>query len=286
MKNLLILGLASLLVVAGVHQAAAAEPIQIPVWPGNAPSETTASPGTMGDTSGNVLRLTDVTAAQLFVYPLKKGTTGPAVLVCPGGAYKILATDLEGSEIAQWLNKLGYVAAVLHYRVPDKRDGALQDAQRALSLLRARAGDFGIDPAKLGLMGFSAGGHLSARVAASDGKRAYAPIDAVDRQSFRPNFLMLIYPAYLLGQDADGLAPEVEPVPDLPPTFLAQTRDDALLCTPTYAKALENKGDPVENHVYASGGHGYGLRAKPEVPASQWSTAAAHWLHRHFPVAK
>ncbi len=205
------------------------------------------------------------------------------VLVLPGGGYQILSSDLEGSEVAHWLNKLGYVAAVLHYRVPDNREGALQDGQRAISLLRSRAEELGIDPQRLGVMGFSAGGHLSARLAVDGNKRAYALVDEKDEKSCRPDFAMLIYPAYLLSKEPGGVAAEVAPVAGVPPMFLAQSSDDPYFGTPPYASALASAGVAVENHVYDKGGHGYGLRLPLDVPAARWSTDAADWLRKYFP---
>lgn len=207
--------------------AAESSPTVINVWPGLAPGETTSQTGT-STTQGGVTRMTDVTQPQLLVFQPEGKGPHPAVMICPGGAYGILATDLEGTEVAHWLNGLGFVAAVLHYRVPNKREGADQDAQRALSLLRSRASEFGIDPNRLGVMGFSAGGHLSARLATGFAQRAYPPIDAVDSVSCRPDFALLIYPAYLADK-AGGIAPEVKPQAGAPPMFLAQTADDPYL---------------------------------------------------------
>ncbi len=269
---------------AGVDVSPQGSQIQIAVWPKLAPNEKSSSTGKLGDTSGGVTRITDVTAPQLYIYPLAKHVAAPAIMICPGGGYGILASDLEGSEIAHWLNKLGYVAAVLYYRVPKNRDGALQDGQRALSLLRAHAGEYGIDPARLGVMGFSAGGHLSARLAVEGIKRTYEPMDDIDKQSCRPDFALLIYPAYLtVSKGTNKLAPEVVPSTGMPIMFLAQTRDDPYFDILPYAEALSRAGVTFKNCVYAEGGHGYGLRLKASVPAAQWSKDAASWLQDHFP---
>ena len=200
-------------------------------------------------------------------------------MVCPGGGYSILALDLEGTEIAQWLNGLGITAAVLEYRVPNKRDAALGDAQRALSLLRAQSRAFGIDPHRLGILGFSAGGHLAARLSVGSAVRAYAPMDAIDRANDRPDFTLLIYPAYLL-DGAGRIAPEVKPHSGMPPTFLVQTMDDPYLDAPEYASALEEVGVQTRAAFYAAGGHGYGLRAPKDKPMHEWSDEAAAWLLR------
>lgn len=255
-------------------------PVTMNIWPHLAPGETTMETGRVTDDhSGNVTRLTDITAPQMIVYGLPGGSAHPAVLVFPGGGYSILASDLEGSEIAQWLNSLGFVAAVLHYRVPNNRAGAYQDAQRAVSLLRAQATKWGIDPHRLGVIGFSAGGHLAARLASSAGERTYAPVDASDRESDLPNFALLIYPAYLTQPDGQ-IAPEVRPLRTMPPMFLAQTRDDPYLDAPAYAAALEADGVPTRCVIYDTGHHGYGLRLPPSVPAHYWPKEAAAWLRQ------
>lgn len=252
-------------------------PITLNVWPHLAPGETTSDVGRITDDhSGNVARLTDVTCPRLTVFRPSRPGPRPAVLVFPGGGYGILSTDLEGTEVARWLNSLGFVAAVLYYRVPNKRDAAFQDAQRALSLVRARAKEFGVDPHRVGVLGFSAGGHLAARLAANYDTRAYAPMDGVDGESCRPDFALLIYPAYLI---ADGHpAPEVRPHRGMPPEFLMQTLDDPYLDVVDYAKALNQAG--VSHHliVYPNGGHGYGLRASPDQDVHHWPDEAADWL--------
>ena len=248
------------------------------VWPGLAPGEQTQQTGTATE-GGGVTRLGDVTRPQLLLFPAPGRGPHPTVMVCPGGGYSILAIDLEGTEIAQWLNGLGFTAAVLYYRVPNKRDGAFADGQRAISLLRSRAVEFGIDPHRLGVLGFSAGGHLSARLACGYGTRSYPPIDAVDKASPRPDFAALIYPAYLL--DPTGVpAPEVQPHAGMPPTFLTQTQDDPYLDAPAYATALQDAGVPTQTAFFALGGHGYGLRASPDKPVHRWAAEAAAWLQQ------
>lgn len=193
--------------------------------------------------------------------------------------------DLEGTEIAQWLNGLGFTAAVLEYRVPNKRAGAFQDGQRALSLLRERAVELGIDPHHLGVLGFSAGGHLAARLASGFGTRANAPIDAADKAGVRPDFALLIYPAYLL--EAMGQANDpVKPHADMPPMFLTQTMDDGFLDAPEYATELEDAGVPTRVAFYATGGHGYGLRSPKDKPVHGWTDEAAAWLKEQTHAAR
>jgi acetyl esterase/lipase len=245
-----------------------------------APGETTADPG-------HVEVITNVTAPQLFVYPLSNHSApAPAVLILPGGGYGILATDVEGVQIARWLNSLGYVAAVLHYRVPNKRDKALQDAQRAMSLLRAEAAQFGIDPKHLGVIGFSAGGHLAARLSVSGDSRTYPPSDASDQQSCRPDFALLIYPAYLIDPKTSAPANEVAPVADMPPMLLAQSKDDHYFCAQAYAAALSQVNIKAQLFLYDRGGHGYGLglNLPPDSPVRHWPTDAAQWLQGIAPA--
>jgi len=253
------------------------KPELIEVWPGLAPGETTTAVGyDIDDGDGDIVRRTGVTSPELFVYRNGSENSGPFVLVCPGGGYEILASGHEGADIAVWLNSLGYTAAVLHYRVPFKRDGALQDVQRAVSILRSRASEFGIDPDRLGVMGFSAGGHLCARLSVEGDNRAYEPVDAADEFSCRPSFTMLIYPAYLA--DGSERAQEVVPHAGMPPIFLAQSEDDSYFCTTAYSELLEKAGVSYKNAVYSTGGHRYGLRAPSDVPASKWPEDAAAWL--------
>ena len=245
----------------------AAQSPALDVWPGLAPGESTADTGRVTDDhSGGVTRVTDVTRPQLHLYPAPGPGPHPAAMVCPGGGYQLLAADLEGSDIARWLNGLGLTAAVLTYRVPDKRDAALQDAQRALSLLRTRAQELGIDSRHLGVIGFSAGGHLAARLAAN------AQGDA------RPDFAALVYPAYLFDKVTGAPASEVRPHAGMPPVFLTQTRDDSYLDAPAYAAALQAVGVPTRSVIYDTGGHGYGLRLPTTQPAHAWSDEAAAWL--------
>jgi len=277
----LIIGLK--LMLSGMpHSYAPATPLTLDVWPGNAPGETTSSPGTSEEDSegsyGKITKVTDVTGPQLFWYaapgPIRPR---PTVVICPGGGYWILATDIEGSEIAAWINSLGYNAAVLHYRVPNRRDGALQDAQRALSLLRSKSETLGIDIHHLGILGFSAGGHLVARLSCCE-SRSYDTVDEADKFSSRPDFSLLIYPAYLWDKAGGQAPPEVQPHAGMPPVFLTQTRDDSHFEIENYVGALEAAGVPAHAAMYDSGGHGYGLRLDKSLQAHHWSDEAAAWL--------
>ena len=223
---------AGLLAVAALGQNAE-KPVVIDVWPGKAPGET----GNIGEekvleqkaNEKQVKRLTNVTKPTLTIYrPAKDKDTGAAVLICPGGGYNILAWDLEGEEVASWLNSIGVTGIVLKYRVPRRPDqpkdkppiGALQDAQRALSLVRSKAKELGIDPKRLGMLGFSAGGHLTAWASTNFDKRAYEPLDDVDKISCRPDCAVLIYPGGLVAKDKDELDSSIRVSKETPPLYL------------------------------------------------------------------
>lgn len=194
--------------------------------------------------------------------------TGASVVICPGGGYHILALDLEGSEIAEWLNTIGVTGIVLQYRVPRVKGDAfhvppLQDVQRAISMARHNAKQWKIDPDRIGVLGFSAGGHLSAAAVTNHHKRAYDPIDEIDKHSCRPDFGVLVYPAYLSDKDEPlKLTPELPVNDTTPPTIMIHTNDDGVAATNSVAfyLALRKAAVPAELHIYPDGGHGYGLR--------------------------
>jgi acetyl esterase/lipase len=233
-----------------------------------------------------VIRLGNVSRPTITVFSAPADVaTGAAVMVCPGGGYNILAMDLEGTEVCEWLNSIGVTAVLLKYRVP-AREGmprhaaALQDAQRAMGLIRQRAGEWGIDPERVGCLGFSAGGHLCAVLAAGSGARTYEAVDDADKLSCRPNFMALIYAAYLTQKDnGDAVSAETAVTKDTAPTFLAMTEDDPVRAETAlfYYLALKNAKVPAELHLYPMGGHGYGLRRSP-FNVSTWPQRAAEWL--------
>jgi Esterase/lipase len=251
------------------------------LWSGKVPGELKEKQPPVIDTSKNdkIIRFDEVTNPAIEVFlPDKAINNGSAVIVCPGGGYKILAYDLEGTEIAGWLNKLGFTAFVLQYRIPDKKEGALQDVQRAMRIVRNNSQKWNIDPEKIGVMGFSAGGSLSARASTLFNKKTYPPVDKSDSLSCRPSFTMLIYPAYLDQGPNLTLTPELELNKDVQPIFIFQTADDpygnsALVM----AGALRNAKLPVELHFLSTGGHGYGLRPG-KVAAETWPLLAEKWL--------
>jgi acetyl esterase/lipase len=253
----------------------------LPLWPGKVPGELKAksAPVAAPSENDNIFRIAEVTdpAVEIFL-PDKSVRNGAAVLICPGGGYHILAYDLEGTEIAAWLNKIGFAAFVLQYRVPDKKDGALQDVQRAMRVIRGNAAKYGIDPEKTGVMGFSAGGSLSARASTLFNKRTYSPVDKNDSLSCRPSFAMLIYPAYLDQGPGFSLTPELKLSSEVPPMFIFQTADDQYANSALImAQALRNAKLPVELHLMPTGGHGYGLRAG-KTAAETWPSLAEKWL--------
>jgi len=251
------------------------------LWPEKVPGEMKEKQPPVFAASENdkIIRYSEVTnpAVEVFL-PDPAIKNGSAVIVCPGGGYQILAYDLEGTEIAAWLNRLGYTAFVLQYRIPDKKAGALQDVQRAIRIIRNNSKKWDIDAEKIGVMGFSAGGSLSARASTLFNKRTYTPVDKSDSLSCRPSFTMLIYPAYLDQGPDLSLTPELELSKEVPPVFIFQTADDpygnsALVM----AGALRNAKLLVELHLLNTGGHGYGLRPG-KIAAETWPILAEKWL--------
>jgi acetyl esterase/lipase len=280
--------------LAAVISSPAATVGPIPLWPGSAPGEKAATEPERDKTTSKdglvagkpVIRLGNVTNPELLVYkPLPAKNTRTAVIVFPGGGYSILALDLEGSEICEWLNSIGITAVLVKYRVPAKKDAPrhlapLQDAQRAIGITRHRATEWDIDPSHIGVIGFSAGGHLAAALSNNFDKRAYEPVDESDRANARPDFAMLIYPAYLTDKDhGDQIAAELPISEKTPPTFLVQAEDDAIRVENSlfYYLALKNAKVPAEMHLFSSGGHGYGLRATGK-PVATWPSHAEQWL--------
>jgi len=262
------------------------------VWPGKPPGEV----GTIGDERAAKATALDGSAfigvrnvfqpTLTFFPPEAAKNTGVAVLVFPGGGYSFLAWDLEGEEVAHWLNSIGVTAAVLKYRVP-RREGtpkgkppiqALMDAQRAISLVRSKADEWGIDSKRIGVLGFSAGGHLAAWTATNFEKRAYDKVDA-DQASCRPDFAVLIYPDFVVKRRTTELSPEIRVTPQTPACFFAQASDDRVGAENSVGMylALKRAGVPAELHIYASGDHGYGLRPNGK-PVTTWPKRCEEWL--------
>lgn len=263
------------------------KPIQL--FPKGAPGEQTkliekALPegGKVGGAS--VLRLSGVSDPTITIYPASdEVATGAAMVVCPGGGYEILAYDLEGDEICQWLNEIGVTAVLLKYRVPrrtglEKHTAPLQDVQRAISLVRSKAEELNLDPQRIGVMGFSAGAHLAAMASTSYDKRTYPEVDAADKVSCKPDFCLLVYPAYLDGPNFT-IAPELKVTAQTPPTMLVQTEDDKSYINSSlfYYYALKEAGVPATMHLYSKGGHGYGLRDTGNS-VNEWPYRAEEWF--------
>lgn len=281
-----------LLLVLPLAARGAEKQLSFDVWPGKAPGETAdIGPEKYLEQKPNekkVKRLTNVSKPTITLFrPEKDKDTGAAVVIAPGGGYHILAEDLEGEEVAMWLNSIGVTGIVLKYRVPRRPDqpkdkppiGPLQDAQRAMSLVRSKAPEWGIDPKRIGMLGFSAGGHLTASASTNFDRRAYDTLDDVDKVSCRPDFTVLIYPAYLVVKDRDELQPEIRVRKECPPTFFAHAADDPIKPDNSVQMflALRRAGVPAELHIYGGGGHGFGLRPSDHA-CSTWPKRCEEWM--------
>jgi len=283
-----------LLIVLASGAVRAAAPPSLPLWPNGVPGEA----GSVGEehdatkpsdavvAGRRLIRLTDVSAPSMTVYrALGARHTGAAVVVFPGGGYNILAYDLEGTEVCEWLNSIGVTAVLVKYRVPRRKGkplyaAPLQDAQRALGLVRSHAAAWGINPHRIGVLGFSAGGHLSAAVSNNFAARTYPAVDGSDGVDCRPDFTVMVYPAYLNDEtQPDHVAPELHVTATTPPTFIVQTEDDKSFVPGTliYYRELLTAKVPAELHLYTAGGHGYGLRPSPN-PVSGWPKLVEQWL--------
>lgn len=266
----------------------------VKLWPGSPPGYQTppgeegnkSKPGDRGVEGKPVIRIGNVSQPALEVFlPPKDKRTGAAMVICPGGGFNILAWDLEGTEVAEWLNSHGISAFVLKYRVPTnahsvKWEPPAQDAQRAIRWVRSRAVEYGLDKEKIGILGFSAGGCTAARATLHQSPALYEAVDEIDQESAKPNLAILIYPAYLVDQEGKLLS-DVQVDSSTPPMFLAYAFDDPV--RPENAiemtAALKRAGVASELHLYDTGGHGYGLR-KGSNPAASWSDRCAEWLKR------
>ena len=285
------------LVAVFAARAVAAEPLVVHVWPDKTPADV----GIEGEESSRMYEspiiagptrlITNVTRPTLAIYqPAKEKNTGTAMIICPGGGYHNLFWELEGEEVAAWLNSVGITGIILKYRVPRRAGdvkgepplGPLLDAQRVVSLVRSRAAEWGVDPKKIGMVGFSAGGHLALAAATSFEKRTYEPIDAVDQVSCRPNFAVLCYSGYLKAKDKDEIAPGLRIPAGTPPIFLAHSSDDKISDAEHSVimyLALKRAGVPAELHIYAGAAHDFGVRPSDQ-PCSTWTQSCAQWLRQ------
>jgi acetyl esterase/lipase len=265
---------------------AAGDPL--PIWPGMAPGETTRKQGTLQPFRPNelppVTRVTNITEPTMTVHLAKNGN-GAAALILPGGGFAKVVTNKEGTEIAAWLNKLGISVFVLSYRTRTGTDRngwlkPLQDAQRAMALIRSNAQKWKIDSKRLGLIGFSAGGHVATRLLCDQGKTSYKPIDAVDQIGHRPAFAILIYPWNIYDKKSENLVDQMKLPEDCPPVFLVHTDDDrSTALGPVFIYShLKRRGISSELHIYGNGGHGYGMRNIPGSKISTWPDHATNWL--------
>jgi acetyl esterase/lipase len=262
------------------------------LWPHGAPGAATSAAEVDTTTANDrlvagkpVMRLGNVSKPTLTIYTPKEKNTGAAIVVFPGGAYHILAIDLEGTEVCDWLNSAGMTCVLVKYRVPDsgpypKSSAALQDAQRALGIVRAHAAEWHIDRARIGVLGFSAGAHLTAALSTHFEQRLYDPIDDADKVSCRPDFAVTVYPGYLaLAEQNFAPNAEIRVTENTPPSFIVQAEDDPVHVenSTVYFLALKNAKVPAEMHLYANGGHGYGLR-RTELPVTAWPKLVETWL--------
>lgn len=289
---------------AGVWQPGAGG-VQMPLWPASTPLAKPDSgdrPEGTGNGTGLVAGrrwhwVSYVTRPTMTLYRPKGRSSGTAMLVLPGGGFEVIATDLEGTEICDWVVRQGMTCAVLKYRVPQvwpQENGrqqrpkillGLEDAQRAMGLLRQRASAYGIDPHKIGVIGFSAGAYLAANMSNTE-ERSYPPADAADRQSPRPDFAIIAYTARMLddskGRNSLELRPWVTISPKAPPTLILHAmndRTDPIRQAMAYALALSDAGVPVDMRLYARGGHAFGMRPTADPISREWPGQVRQWLH-------
>lgn len=259
----------------------------VPLWPEGVPGEAGLNlPAESIELKGDyqIQILSNVSVPTLTVYPAEN-PNGAAVIVCPGGGYNILAYSHEGTEICEWLNSLGITAGLLKYRVPrreglEKHDAPLQDAQRAIGLMRSRSSEWKVDPTRIGILGFSAGGHLATMALTSDGTRGYEADPVIDAPSPVPDFGVLVYAAYLLDEkNPDKLSPEIPVTEATPPAFLVVAHGDEKFVegSARFYIEMRRKNRSCELHIFAKGGHGFGFKNIDEE-IRQWPALAGKWM--------
>jgi len=264
----------------------AEEPID--VWPDLAPGETSRNTGELlpfrKEEVPPVTRVVNIRRPTFTAYLASK-PSGAGVVILPGGGFGKVVPDKEGSEAAHWLNQHGVSAFVLNYRTKANKDDPgwlrpLQDAQRTLATIRSQAEKWGLKKNRIGLLGFSAGGQVAARLLSDEGKLAYDPINEIDDISHRPDFALLIYPWNIYDTERDALIEGVKISKNCPPTFITHTDDDksSSLGSTLFYSGLKRIGIPAELHIYGNGGHGYGMRKVKGSQISTWTEHATHWL--------
>ena len=281
---------AALILLLGAAAGRAADPITVDLWPGGKPPGQAVEPGpdTVNKNKSGKVRLTNITRPQITIYrPAKEKNTGTALIIAPGGGFKDLGWSFEGETMAEWCNKLGVTGIILKYRVPSGKGnalGAFQDGQRAVGVVRSRASEWGIDPKRIGMIGFSAGGSVLNYVLLNTERRGYEPVDELDKTSTRLDWGVLIYSAGGFGSKdgqnkLDGPAVTKERIP---PLFMAVAYDDNIAVNNMVQSftALKKAGVQSELHIYATGGHAFGGNIlNPPVPlVGDWSHRLEAWM--------
>ena len=274
---------ACVLLALAAGRGPAAEPVVVELWPGGTPEPPAATIGPekeiVKEPSDGIVRLTNVTRPVLTVFRPEK-PCGTAVVVCPGGGYSILAYEHEGTQVCDFLVRHGVTAVLLKYRVPAEPRLPLQDAQRAVGIVRKRAAEWGLAADRIGILGFSAGGHLAIMTALHANERTYTPDAAIEADDATPNFAIPVYPAYLTKKGTDApLLPEIAVTAKSPPLCLVHATDDPWTAAGSALVYLEYKklGIPCELHVYAKGGHGFGMK-RGRLPVSRWPDRVIEWM--------
>ena len=268
-------------VLFGVSSRLTAEPLVLDLWPDGVPlSGQKAEPSEEVRTNKNgILRITNVTRPQMTVYR-PDDPNGAAVLVCPGGGYKILAYEHEGTDVCEFLTDHGVTAILLKYRVPSPRERALQDAQRAIGMIHHHAEEWGVDSGRIGMLGFSAGGNLTVMTCLHGSEHTYPMDEKLDVEDATPSFAIPVYPAYLVERGTEGpLLSDITVKNTSPPLCLVHAADDPWTASGSFLLAVEYKKHdiPCEVHVYAKGGHGFGMKKKG-LPVDAWPHRVIEWM--------